>query len=90
MKRCNTKHMRFKGYADGGKVMKTEYGEPTFTRAVLEKVGIGDGYGNAKSAPKKERMDVSNATEKLSSVVEKRKRELDAYADGGRVRKRGC
>lgn len=78
MKRCNTKHMRFKGYADGGKVMKSEYGEPTFMKSVAASVGVGDGYSyrpKKDSGPK--RMNVANATSELGNVVAKRKKALD-------------
>ena len=73
MKRCNSKHMRFKGYADGGKV------EPTYARAVAARLGWGDGYGNPKEAPKpkEKRMLVANAPATLGNVVEKRKKMLD-------------
>jgi hypothetical protein len=70
---------------------KSEYGKPTMARAVMAKVGIGDGYGNPKKAKQSNRMNVSNATEKLPSVLAKRKKELDSYANGGKVKKRkGC
>lgn len=73
MKRCNSKHMRFKGYADGGKV------EPTYARAVMARLGFGDGYGNSLKKPKQEpkKMDVSNATQTMSNVAAKRKKMLD-------------
>lgn len=79
MKRCNTKHMRFKGYADGGKVVKSEYGEPTYPRAVMARVGVGDGYGNPKSSPKpkEKRMNVGNAAVEFGNVMAKRKKMLD-------------
>ena len=65
-------HKQVKCYADGGKV------EPTFGRALMARVGIGDGYGNAKNPPKPaKRMNVGNATETLGSVVAKRKKMLD-------------
>ena len=66
-------HKQVSCYADGGKV------EPTFGRALMARVGIGDGYGNAKNAPKPKpkRMDVGNATETFGGVVSKRKKMLD-------------
>lgn len=75
--------------ADGGKVKGSEYGKPTFARAVAARVGIGDGYGNAKPEPK--RMSVSNAATTMGDVMAKRKKALNEYADGGKVKKRkGC
>ncbi len=66
-------------YADGGKVMEREYGgSPTYAKALLSRVGIGDGYGNSKNPPKPaKRMDVSNATSTLGNVMAKRKKMLD-------------
>jgi hypothetical protein len=72
-------------YSNGGKVVssESEYGKPTFGRAVLAKAGIGDGYGNSKSAPKPKdkdagkRMSISNAPSKLSETLAKRKQMLD-------------
>lgn len=68
-------------YSNGGKVVSSEYGEPTFARAVLAKVGVGDGYGNAKRAPKDKsagkRMSISNAPAKFSETMAKRKAALD-------------
>lgn len=88
---------RTRKYSDGGKVLKSEYGEPTFTRSLLESVGVGDGYGNPKSSPKSKdkdadkRMSISNAPSKFSDVMRKRKEQLSEYADGGKVKKRkGC
>lgn len=78
MQRKNSKHMRFKGYADGGKVMKSEYGEPTFMKSVAAKVGVGDGYSySPKKSPDKKRMSISNATQEMGGVVAKRKKMLD-------------
>lgn len=73
MQRQNTKHMRFKGYADGGKV------RPTYARAVMARLGVGDGYGNPKDPPKpkERRMDVSNVTREFRGVVASRKKMLD-------------
>lgn len=65
-------------YSDGGKVMEREYGgNPTYGKALLARVGIGDGYGNAKPKAKPKRMNVSNASETLDTVVSKRKKMLD-------------
>lgn len=66
-------------YADGGKVMEREYGgSPTYAKALLSRVGIGDGYGGPKNPPKAaKRMDVSNAASTLGTVVSKRKKMLD-------------
>lgn len=82
--------------ADGGTV-GGGYGKPTFARAVMAKVGVGDGYGNPKVAPKPKdkdadkRMSISNAPMKFSETMSKRKEELNSYADGGKVKKRkGC
>lgn len=64
-------------YSDGGKVLAREYGagKPTYLKALGARVGIGDGFGKAKAAPK--RMDVSNAKETLGTVVSNRKKMLD-------------
>jgi hypothetical protein len=82
--------------ADGGK-MGGGYGKPTFARSVMAKVGVGDGYGNPKNAPKPKdkdadkRMSISNAPTKFSETIAKRKEELNSYANGGKVKKRkGC
>ena len=62
---------------------KSEYGKPTYARAVLARVGIGDGYGNPKRNAvfvperERERMTVANAPAKMESVVAKRKKMLD-------------
>lgn len=72
-------------YANGGKVIssESEYGKPTFARAVLAKAGIGDGYGNPKNAPKPKdpnadkRLTISNAPSKFSETIAKRKAALD-------------
>ena len=60
---------------------KDPYGKPTYARAVLARVGIGDGYGNPKRnavfVPERERMTVANAPEKLQTVISKRKKMLD-------------
>lgn len=66
-------------YSDGGKVMEREYGgNPTYAKALLGRVGIGDGYGNAKNPPKPaNRMNVGNAASTIGSVVAKRKKMLD-------------
>ena len=70
-------------YSNGGKVIDSDYGKPTFARAVMAKVGIGDGYGNSKSAPKPKdkdagkRMTISNAPSKLSETLAKRKKMMD-------------
>jgi hypothetical protein len=75
-------------YADGGKA--NEYGKPTFARAVAARVGVGDGYGNPKPAAPK-RMNVANAATTMGDVLAKRKKALNEYADGGKVKKRkGC
>lgn len=71
--------------ADGGKA-GSEYGKPTFARAVMARVGIGDGYGNAaKAKPEEKRMNVSNAPTAMKDVMAKRKAALNEYADGGKV-----
>lgn len=64
-------------FSDGGKVLEREYGagQPIYLKSVMAKVGIGDGYGKAKPKPK--RMNVSNASETLDTVVSKRKKMLD-------------
>jgi hypothetical protein len=64
---------------------KSEYGKPTYTRAVLARVGIGDGYGNPKKVgtpypppkPKAERMNIANAPVTLPETIAKRKKMLD-------------
>lgn len=81
-------------YSDGGKVLEREYGgKPTFLKSVAAKVGIGDGYSYSPpkaKAKKAERMDVSNVTTKLPETLANRKKMLDEYKDGGKVKKRGC
>lgn len=74
MKRCNSKHMRFKGYADGGKVLAKEYGagEPTLTKAMAARLGVGDGYGGVS-----DRLSLSNASRGMGKVMAKRKKVLD-------------
>lgn len=65
-------------YSDGGKVMEREYGgNPTYGKALLARVGIGDGYGNAKPKAKPKKMDVSNAASTIGTVVANRKKMLD-------------
>jgi len=61
---------------------KSEYGKPTYARAVLAKFGVGDGWGNPKKVatpytPPQDRMNVANAPEKLGGVINKRKKMLD-------------
>ena len=64
---------------------KTEYGKPTYARAVLARAGVGDGWGNPKKMtktstpykPPQERMNISNATVTLPETVAKRKKMLD-------------
>ena len=81
-------------YADGGKVLKSDYGTPTYPRAVLARVGVGDGYGNPKKqkdppAPAKKVADPSIGA--AESAIRKRHDMLQGYADGGKVkRKKGC
>lgn len=68
----------------------SEYGKPTYARAVMAKVGVGDGYGNPKKAEPK-RMSVSNAPAALQETLSKRRTALNEFADGGKVKKRkGC
>jgi len=54
---------------------KSEHGKPTYARAVLARVGVGDGYGNPKKQPK--RLTVASAPTKMAGVVSKRKKMLD-------------
>lgn len=71
----------------------SEYGKPTFGRAVAARVGVGDGYGNAKTAPKAkpaERLTLSNASTKLPETLAKRRAALDEYKNGGKVRRKKC
>lgn len=79
-------------YADGGDVAPlvsvesrkrpSEFGEPTFMRAVGARLGMGDGYGNPKSPPKGGGLPtIKGAADKISE----RKKQLDSYADGGKV-----
>lgn len=82
------KMMKMHKCADGGKV-----GKPTFAKSVAAKVGIGDGFDYRPAKAKKpERMSVTNAATKLPDVLAKRKKELDSYANGGKVKKgkKGC
>ena len=66
-------------YSDGGKIVDREYGNPTFAKSVAEKVGVGDGYSYfpTKDRNAKQRMSISNVTEKLPDVIAKRKKMLD-------------
>lgn len=75
MKKCgSTRKM-----ADGGKVLSSEtiYGRPTYGRAVLARVGVGDGYGNPKPKKAKPKMSISNAKEGMTELVSNRKKMLD-------------
>lgn len=65
---------------------KTEYGKPTYARAVLARVGVGDGWGNPRKnvtktstpiKPPQQRMNVSNAPVTLPETIAKRKKMLD-------------
>lgn len=61
---------------------KTEYGKPTYARAVMARLGVGDGWGNPKKAatpykPPQQRMNVGNATATMPEAVAKRKKMLD-------------
>jgi hypothetical protein len=74
MSKLTKGHKQVKCYADGGKI------EPTYGRALLAKVGIGDGYGNSKNPPKPKKpreMNVGNATSEFGNVMAKRKKMLD-------------
>lgn len=68
-------------YADGGKVLEREYGagKPTYGKALMARVGVGDGYGKAKApkAKKPREINVANATQEFGNVIAKRKKELD-------------
>jgi hypothetical protein len=76
MSKFSKGHKQKTCYADGGKVQHP-YGKPTFGRSVLAKVGIGDGYGNPKNAPKDKRLSISNAKTALPDAISKRKKMLD-------------
>lgn len=64
---------------------KTEYGKPTYARAVLARVGVGDGWGNPRknvtkaSTPIKppDRMTIANSPATLPETIAKRKKMLD-------------
>lgn len=65
---------------------KTEYGKPTYARAVMARVGIGDGWGNPRKnqtksstpyKPSQQRMNVANATVTMPETLAKRKKMLD-------------
>lgn len=65
-------------YANGGQV--SEYGKPTYGRALLARVGIGDGWGNpkkGKAVAKPKRMTVANAAQELPNALAKRRKMLD-------------
>ena len=67
-------------YADGGKVMEREYGNPTFGKAVAANLGVGDGYSyRPKKAEKKKprEINVANAPVEFGNVMAKRKKMLD-------------
>jgi hypothetical protein len=70
-------HKQVKCYADGGAV-GSEYGTPTYARAVLARVGIGDGYGNPKKGKKEKAPPAAaNAVEGFKASMTKRKKALD-------------
>lgn len=65
---------------------KTEYGKPTYARAVLARIGIGDGWGNPRSnqtksstpyTPPQKRMNIANSAVTLPETLAKRKKMLD-------------
>ena len=74
-------------FSDGGKVRKSEYGEPTFGSTLLAAVGIGDGFsgGTAKKpsaskpppANKPQRMNIANAASSFKDVMKKREEDLN-------------
>ena len=65
-------------YADGGKVVEREYGKPTYGKALLARVGIGDGYGSGKSKAKKALTPVRDAVAKpFAGTIANRKKMLD-------------
>jgi hypothetical protein len=55
---------------------KTEYGKPTYARAVLARVGIGDGWGNPKKMTKTS-TPYTLPTTPVKQAVTNRKKMLD-------------
>jgi len=56
---------------------KTEYGKPTYARAVLARVGIGDGWGNPRKNQTKSSTPYTLPTTPVKTAAEKRKKMLD-------------
>jgi len=61
---------------------KTEYGKPTYARAVMARLGVGDGWGNPKKVatpykPPQQRMNIANAAVTMPETIAKRKKMLD-------------
>lgn len=66
---------------------KSEYGKPTYARAVMARVGIGDGYGNPKKAKEPTKQTVDPSIGGAVSAMQKRKEMLAGYKNGGKVKK---
>lgn len=56
---------------------KSEYGKPTYARAVLARVGIGDGYGNPRKNPTKVGTPYRLPQTAVKTAVNSRKKMLD-------------
>jgi hypothetical protein len=66
---------------------QTEYGKPTYARAILERVGIGDGWGNPKKAKEPPKKAADPSIGGAVNAIQERKKMLAEYANGGPVRK---
>jgi hypothetical protein len=67
-------------FSDGGKVLKSEYGEPTFGKSLLAAIGIGDGYGKGtakKASIKEKRLTIADSASEFPDLLAKRKKMLD-------------
>lgn len=56
---------------------KTEYGKPTYARAVLARVGIGDGWGNPRKNQTKSSVPYTLPQTPVKNALVNRKKMLD-------------
>lgn len=56
---------------------KTEYGKATYARAVLARVGVGDGWGNPRKNPTKTSTPYQMPQTVVKTAVSNRKKMLD-------------
>lgn len=56
---------------------KTEYGKPTYARAVMARVGIGDGWGNPRKNQTKSSTPYQLPQTAVKTAVNNRKKMLD-------------